>query len=233
MAGSRLSLSDRPERSLQRISDSGVSKKAESTIEGLLQEMVSFPDTSNSGLSRSSNTSTESRPAQPVKVSISSRMYVPPRLTVIDWESEIIFPCGSNHLYVQGGVEEEPVEKTSLLYVTNTENDIIMDINSQQHFLLLNGRWFRSKTLEDGGWMFTEPGELPEEFAKIPDSSAVASVLVSVPGTKEAQEAIYEQNMPQTAEIDRKTAKASVDCALASWLLALINASSPCTVIVW
>ena len=127
----------------------------------------------------------------------------PPNILVVDEPSELIV--------TDGDMKYEPVEKTSLLYVTNTENDIIMDINSQQHFLLLNGRWFRSKTLEDGGWMFTEPGELPEEFAKIPDSSAVASVLVSVPGTKEAQEAIYEQNMPQTAEIDRKTAKASVE----------------------
>jgi len=126
-----------------------------------------------------------------------------PMLLVVDEPSELIVS--------DGDMKYEPIGKTELLYVTNTENDIIMDINSQQHYLLLNGRWFRSKTLKDGAWIFTEPSELPEEFTTIPDSSAVASVRTSIPGTKEAQEAIYDQNMPQTAEIDRKTATVKVE----------------------
>ena len=126
-----------------------------------------------------------------------------PKLLVVDEPSELIVS--------DGDMKYEPIEKTELLYVTNTENDIIMDINSQQHYLLLNGRWFRSKTLKDGAWVFVEPAELPEGFATIPDSSSIASVRASIPGTKEAQEAIYEQNMPQTAEIDRKTATVKVE----------------------
>jgi len=110
-----------------------------------------------------------------------------------------------------GKLEYESIKGTSLLFVKNSENDIIMDINSQQHFVLLNGRWFSSKTLEDGDWKFIEPADLPEDFSKIPDDESIATVRASVPGTPEAQEAKYEQQMPQTAVVDRKTATATVE----------------------
>ena len=110
-----------------------------------------------------------------------------------------------------GKLEYESIKGTSLLFVKNSENDIIMDINSQHHFVLLNGRWFSSKTLEDGDWTFTEPDDLPEDFAKIPDDASIGTVRASVPGTPEAQEAKYEQQMPQTAVVDRKTATVTVE----------------------
>jgi len=110
-----------------------------------------------------------------------------------------------------GDLQYEAIKETSLLFVKNSENDIIMDINSQQHFVLLNGRWFASKTLNDGDWTFINPGDLPEDFAKIPEEESIATVKVSVPGTEEALEAKYEQQMPQTAVVDRKTASVSVD----------------------
>lgn len=110
-----------------------------------------------------------------------------------------------------GKLEYESIKGTSLLFVKNSENDIIMDINSQHHFVLLNGRWFSSKTLDDGDWTFTEPGDLPEDFAKIPEDASIGTVRASVPGTPEAEEAKYEQQMPQTAVVDRKTATVTVE----------------------
>jgi len=110
-----------------------------------------------------------------------------------------------------GELEYEAIKGTSLLYVKNSENDIIMDINSQQHFVLLNGRWFTSKTLKDGDWTFVEPDNVPEDFANIPDDASISTVKASVPGTEEALEAKYEQQMPQTAVVDRKTASVMVE----------------------
>ncbi|WP_297097598.1 hypothetical protein [uncultured Draconibacterium sp.] len=110
-----------------------------------------------------------------------------------------------------GKLEYETIKGTSLLFVKNSENDIIMDINSQHHFVLLNGRWFSSKTLADGDWTFVEPDDLPEDFAKIPEDESIATVRASVPGTPEAKEAKYEQQMPQTAVVDRKTASVTVE----------------------
>ena len=107
---------------------------------------------------------------------------------------------------VDGEIDYKPIDGTTLLFVSNSESDIIMDINSQNHYLLLAGRWYYSKSLEDGDWKFKEPKDLPSEFLNIPDDSDMADVRASIPGTSEAQTALLEQSIPQTATIDRKTA---------------------------
>jgi len=111
---------------------------------------------------------------------------------------------------VDGEIDYKPIESTTLLFVSNSESDIIMDINSQNHYLLLAGRWYQSKSLKDGDWKFSEPEDLPEDFNNIPDDSEMAEVRPSIPGTPEAQTALLEQSIPQTATIDRAEAKTSV-----------------------
>ena len=113
-------------------------------------------------------------------------------------------------IVVDGKTEYKPIEGTELLFVANTESDVIMDIGSQQHYVLLGGRWYHSKSLEDGDWKFQEPGDLPDGFEKIPEDSDMTSVRASIPGTPEAQTALLEQSIPQTATIDRKTATVEV-----------------------
>jgi len=113
-------------------------------------------------------------------------------------------------ILVDGEIDYKPIEGTGLLYVANTESDIIMDINSQKHYLLLAGRWYSSRSLEDGDWKFAEPDELPEDFQNIPAESEMESIRASIPGTPEAQTALLEQSIPQTATIDRKTATVEV-----------------------
>ena len=85
-------------------------------------------------------------------------------------------------LTTDGEPQFVPIEGTSLLYVDNTENDIIMDINRQKYYILLAGRWFSASSLNDGNWVFSEPGDLPDEFADIPQESPMAPVRTSVPG---------------------------------------------------
>ena len=111
---------------------------------------------------------------------------------------------------VDGEIDYSAVDGTSLLYVANSENDIMMDINSQNHYVLLAGRWYYSKSLEDGDWQFSEPDDLPKDFSKIPEDSDIADVRASIPGTPEAETALLEQSIPQTATIDRKKAKVEV-----------------------
>ncbi len=125
-----------------------------------------------------------------------------PDLIVVTKPSELIS--------TDGEPDYGTIEGTSLLYATNSEDDIIMDVNSQQHYILIAGRWYHSKTLNDGDWKFAEPENLPADFAKIPEGSDMASVRVSVPDTPEAQDALLEQSIPQTATIDRKEAKVEV-----------------------
>ncbi len=134
--------------------------------------------------------------------STSANMDKAPELIVVTKPSELIT--------TDGKPEYAPVEGTKLLYATNTSDDIVMEIGGQYHYVLLAGRWYRSKTLEDGDWKFVEPEDLPADFAKIPDDSDMAEVRASVPGTPEADAALLEQSIPQTATVDRKTAKVEV-----------------------
>ncbi len=104
--------------------------------------------------------------------SISASITESPALVVVTKPSELI--------QTDGEPDYQSIENTSLLYVKNTESDIIMDINSQEHFVLLAGRWYQSKTLAAGDWKFTEPEKLPEDFSKIPESSDMRNVRTSV-----------------------------------------------------
>ena len=102
-----------------------------------------------------------------------------------------------------------PVENTGLLYVKNSANDIFMDVNSQQYYVLLSGRWYRSPSLKSQ-WQYMAADKLPADFARIPAGSPKDNVLASVAGTNEANEAITDAAIPQTAKVDRRTATANI-----------------------
>lgn len=125
----------------------------------------------------------------------------PPKVIVSTEPAELI--------QTDGEPKFEPVTGTNLLFLTNSESDIIMDIDTQLYYILISGRWYQSKVLENGSWSFVNPGELPSDFEKIPEASGIADVRYSVPGTREAKDAMLENAIPQTAEVDRK--KASVE----------------------
>jgi uncharacterized ParB-like nuclease family protein len=101
------------------------------------------------------------------------------------------------------------VEGTGLLYVSNSDNDIFMDINSQQYYVLLSGRWYRSKTLS-GQWQYVASDQLPADFAKIPKGSPKDNVLASVAGTDQANDAVQDAQIPQTAKVERDKVHADV-----------------------
>lgn len=103
-----------------------------------------------------------------------------------------------------------PIAGEELMYVTNTESDVFMDINLQKYFLLLSGRWFSSPSLKDGPWSWVPPDSLPKVFAQITEQGPKGEVLAHVPGTPQATEAYYDAQMPQTAAIKRSEAKLDV-----------------------
>jgi hypothetical protein len=135
--------------------------------------------------------------------SIARTLAYPPKVILSKEPAELII--------TDGEPDFAPLEGTDLLYVKNTESEILMDINSQEYYLLIAGRWYKSSTLDDQGWEFVSPDNLPEYFANIDRESEMGSVRSSVPGTREAREATLENQIPQTAEIDRKSAKVEVN----------------------
>lgn len=101
------------------------------------------------------------------------------------------------------------VAGTSLLYVSNSPNDIFKDINTQKTYIVLAGRWYTANNM-NGPWEFVESDQLPEDFAKIPEGSDKDGVLANVAGTEAAETAVLDASIPQTARVDRKTAKVDV-----------------------
>jgi hypothetical protein len=113
-------------------------------------------------------------------------------------------------LQSNGEPEYESIEGTSILFMSNTADDILMNIETQEYYVLVAGRWYSSKSLTDGPWVFVDPKSVPEGFSSIPADSDMGSVRSSVAGTQEAQEALLENQIPQTAEVDRNEAKLEV-----------------------
>jgi hypothetical protein len=95
------------------------------------------------------------------------------------------------------------IEQTDLLYVDNTESDVLFDIETQTYHVVLAGRWYRSKSLQTGPWTYVASEALPADFRKIPAGSPKADVLVFVAGTDEAKDAVLDTYIPQTAAVPR------------------------------
>ncbi|GFE58788.1 hypothetical protein [Geobacter sp. AOG1] len=102
-----------------------------------------------------------------------------------------------------------PLTGSDLLYVINTEDDVFMDMTGQQYYVVLAGRWYRSGSLR-GPWEFVRPDHLPQAFARIPESSEKGKVLPFVAGSRQAQEAFMDAQIPQTAAIKRNEASLNV-----------------------
>jgi hypothetical protein len=75
---------------------------------------------------------------------------------------------------------------TTILDVTNTDDDLFLYTPEQAYYVLLSGRWFRAKSLQ-GPWEFVSGDRLPRDFASIPESHPKGEVLASVPGTPQAR----------------------------------------------
>jgi hypothetical protein len=124
---------------------------------------------------------------------------------------EIVVRTGPAELIqTDGDPEFVPLQGTQLLYVENTETDILMDLGAQTYYILISGRWYQSNKLDGGNWTFVDPDKVPADFANIEQDSDMGQVLASVPGTQESKEAVLENSIPQTAEVDRKTTTVEV-----------------------
>jgi len=112
-------------------------------------------------------------------------------------------------LVARGEPAYAPIPKTSLLYVTNSDNDIFIDTRAQRYYALLAGRWFRSQSLE-ASWAWVPGDQLPRDFMRIPADCTKGHVLASIPGTEQAREAVIANQIPQTAVVRRDGAKLEV-----------------------
>jgi uncharacterized membrane protein YgcG len=118
----------------------------------------------------------------------------PPKIIVATEPSELIV--------TDGQPQYTPLPGNDLLYVSNTHSDVFLEIPSQQNYVLLSGRWYRSKSLQ-GPWEYVAADQLPAAFSKISADSPKANVLAFVAGTQEAKDAVLDASIPQTAAVGR------------------------------
>jgi hypothetical protein len=95
---------------------------------------------------------------------------------------------------------------TQLSYATNTDADLFVYNTTRDFYYLAAGRWFRAADLK-GPWTYAG-AELPPDFASIPEDNPAARVLVSVPGTDAAKDAVLLAQVPTKVEVDAAKAAA-------------------------
>jgi hypothetical protein len=124
--------------------------------------------------------------------------------------AKIIVATEPTELIVTDGAPKyNPLVGGEILYVTNTDSDIFMEVATQRHYIVISGRWFAGPSIQ-GPWTFIAPERLPKAFANIPENSAKANDLAFVPGTDRAKDAVLDNVIPQTAEVSRKDARIDV-----------------------
>lgn len=126
----------------------------------------------------------------------------PPAIITANKPTELVVTDGSPDWQSLAGGE--------LLYVQNTENAWLRELSTNNMYLLLSGRWFRSKS-KAGPWTFVRADELPQSFANIPPESDIGGLRVSVAGTEEANDAMLDAQIPETAAIERSKASLEVE----------------------
>jgi hypothetical protein len=131
-------------------------------------------------------------PGQPLAPAAAPRVFVsekPAELILIDGEPKL-----------------DAIKGTKLSWVTNTDSDLFRSATDQRYYYLVSGRWFRAEQL-DGPWTFATT-DLPADFSRIPADHPKGDVLALVPGTRQAQEAVIQGHIAQTARVDRKKIQA-------------------------
>lgn len=138
-----------------------------------------------------------------VRAQVPGRSFVPeeaPAIFVSTVPAEIIVTAGAP--------QYQRIPGTALRFVANTVADLFQDTSTGTFYYLVSGRWFAAPALT-GPWVFATPS-LPPDFARIPANGPRGSVLASVPGTPQAQEALLHAQVPQQGTLSRATAQIDV-----------------------
>jgi hypothetical protein len=131
----------------------------------------------------------------PPDTSSSDRMQgTPPKVVTATIPTELIS--------IDGQPQYAPLVGDELLYVTNTESDVLRLVSTQALYVLLAGRWYTART-PAGPWTFVRGDQLPTVFRAVSPDSPKGNILASVAGTDQAADAVADAEIPQTSPIRR------------------------------
>jgi hypothetical protein len=109
-------------------------------------------------------------------------------------------------ILLTGAPRYVPVHGTGLMWVSNTNSDLFRLGSNGLIYFLVSGRWFSAPAFS-GPWSFATL-KLPDDFKRIPLEHERSRVLASVPGTRQAIEAVMLAEIPQTAKVSRRDIRA-------------------------
>lgn len=132
---------------------------------------------------------------------------ISPPATAPGYAPTVFYSTGAAEVILfQGQPVYSKIPGTQLVYASNTEADLFVHSPTQQYYYLAAGRWFRAGSLS-GPWTYATPS-LPADFANIPLNSPASRVLVSVPGTEAAKDAVLLAQIPTTVQVNAASAAA-------------------------
>jgi hypothetical protein len=102
-----------------------------------------------------------------------------PRLSDESAPAVVVARAPAHLIVTNGPMVFAPIDGTSLQYVVNTTADVFREPTDQELYVLIAGHWFRSWKA-DGPWERIAAGDLPADFARIPDGSPKAGVKASL-----------------------------------------------------
>jgi hypothetical protein len=121
-----------------------------------------------------------------------------PRIFVATTPSELIV--------TEGEPQYVAIPGTELAYVKNTTGNMFRHAAEQKLYVLVSGRWFRAAS-QEGPWQHVANDALPSDFAAIPEDNEKENVKAAIAGTPQAKEALIANAIPQTAQVNVKSAK--------------------------
>ncbi len=134
---------------------------------------------------------------------------IQPPATASGFAPTVFYSTGPAEVILfQGQPVYSKIQGTQLAYASNTDADLFVYGPTQQYFYLAAGRWFSSTSLQ-GPWTYAT-ANLPVDFAQIPGNSTASRVLVSVPGTEQAKDAVLLAQIPTTVTVNPASAAAQV-----------------------
>jgi hypothetical protein len=89
-----------------------------------------------------------------------------------------------------------------LLYADNTDGNVLVNVPTNETFVLVSGRWYKAASLA-GPWTAVRPDRVPASFKSIPPDSVMGDVRTSVAGTEEAGDALADTQIPQATAVKR------------------------------
>ena len=114
----------------------------------------------------------------------------------------IVVVHNPTELLVSSGKAEFAPLTDDLLFMSNTDSNIFMDVKSQKYYVIISGRWYKADSM-DSRWHFVAADKLPKTFGKIPETSTHADIRAFIAGTDEAKEALMDAQIPQTATVKK------------------------------